>query len=60
MQAKIWKIRRTNEKLSDEELIEKIKDGSIKGDDYIATNDIKVWIQVKESIYQYYLKEGQY
>lgn len=57
MKNQIWKIRGVNEKYSDEELVEMIKQGSLSGEDYITTSDMKEWIQVKESIYQYYMKE---
>lgn len=57
MKQLIWKIRGVKEKYSDEDLVMMIKQGSLSGKDYIATNDMKEWIQVKESIYQYYLKE---
>lgn len=58
MTTLIWKVRGRNDKYSDEELVEMIQQGSLKGTDYIATNEMKVWIQIKESIYQYYLKEN--
>ena len=57
MKQQIWKIRGVKERFSDEELVEMIKQGSLSGEDYIATNDMKAWIEVKESIYQFYLKE---
>lgn len=59
MKQQIWKIRGVKEKFSDEDLVEMIKQGSLSANDYIATNDMKVWIEVKESIYQFYLKENQ-
>ena len=55
---KIWRIKDKNEKYSDEELITMIKNGNIKKDDYIKTDDMKDYIKVEESIYQFYL-EGE-
>ena len=55
---KIWRIKDKNEKYSDEELITMIKNGSITKDDYIKTDDMKDYIKVEESIYQFYL-EGE-
>lgn len=55
---KIWKVRGDNITYTDEELIKMIKDGSLNANDYIATKEMKKWIQIKESIYQYYI-EGE-
>lgn len=57
MEKKIWKVRNKNDKYTDEELVEAIKSGKISKDDYIATRDMKTYLQVKKSIYQFYLKE---
>ncbi len=53
---KIWHIKDKSEKYSDEELIEMIKQNIINKDDYIKTDDMKDYIKVIESIYQFYLK----
>ena len=55
MSQKIWKVRGVKEKFSDEELIQLIKLGKIVPEDYVATSDMKVWVQIKDSIYQYYV-----
>lgn len=60
MKQQIWKIRGVAEKFSDEELVEMIKQGSLSVNDYITTSDMKEWVAVKESIYQYYLKENMH
>lgn len=60
MKQQIWKIRGVAEKFSDEELVEMIKQGSLSANDYITTSDMKEWVAVKESIYQYYLKENMH
>ena len=54
---KIWKISGIETKYSDEEIVEMIQDGRIKPDDRIATKDMKKWIKVKASIYQFYIKQ---
>ena len=55
MSQKIWKVRGVKEKFSDEELVELITQGTLLPEDYVATNDMKVWVQIKDSIYQYYI-----
>jgi len=57
--SKVWKIRGTSLVLSDEELISLIKLGKISKDALLATSDMKVWIALKDSIYQFYLEEKQ-
>lgn len=57
MMNKIWKIRGVQERFTDEELIYLIQKGSLNGNNYIATQDMKQWIKIEDSIYQYYLKE---
>ena len=55
---KIWKLSSSQEKYTDEQLIELIKGGKIGPDERIATREMKKWIKVKDSIYQFYIKEG--
>ena len=55
---KIWKLSSSQEKYTDEQLIELIKSGKIGPDERIATREMKKWINVKDSIYQFYIKEG--
>ncbi len=54
---KIWKVRGKEERYTDEELIRAIKDGTVGPDEAVSTRDMKVWIKVKDSIYQFYLTE---
>lgn len=54
--AKIWKIKGYEGIFTDEELITLIKQGQVKEDFKITTKDIKEWIKVKDSIYQFYLR----
>lgn len=60
MTARIWKVRGREEKFTDEELVDMIRQGLLRGNDYIATNDMKVWLKIEDSIYQFYLKEKAY
>ena len=56
-EAKIWKVKGKDRKLTDSELIEAIKSGEIKGDDAVSTRDMKIWVNIKDSVYQFYIKE---
>lgn len=53
---KIWKIRGKQEKISDEELIKMIKEGRLSKDDYISNSDMKSYMKIEDTIYQYYLR----
>ena len=53
---KIWKIRGKEGKFTDEELIRMIKEGELSYDDYITTNEMKTWLRIRDTIYQFYLK----
>lgn len=54
---KIWKIRGKEGKFTDEELIKMIKEGQLSHDDYISTDDMKTYMKVEDTIYEYYLKK---
>lgn len=56
-EAKIWKVKGKDRNLTDSELIEAIKSGEIKGDDAVSTRDMKIWVNIKDSVYQFYIKE---
>ena len=56
MSSKIWKVRGRDGKLTDEELIEMIKKGELSYDDHISTSEMKAWMKIKDTIYQFYLK----
>lgn len=58
MLSKIWKIKDYEGSFTDEEIIYLIKDGKLTGEDYLSSKDIKEYIMIKDSIYQYYLKKG--
>lgn len=57
---KIWKIRGFEGKFSDEELIKMIKEGRLLASDYISTKDMKNWIKIEDSIYQFYLRREKH
>ena len=57
---KIWKIRGFEGKFADEELIKMIKEGRLLASDYISTKDMKNWIKIEDSIYQFYLRMMMY
>ena len=52
---KTWNVK-NKENYSDEELIEAIKHGIVKGEDYIISETLKEYIKVSDSIYQFYLE----
>ena len=52
---KIWKIKRLKGRFTDNQLIQMIIDGKLLNDDYIRTDDMKTWIKIEDSIYQFYL-----
>ncbi len=53
---KIWKIKGKSERVSDDALIGMIKDGSLSGDDYIKSYDMKDYVMIKDCVYSFYLK----
>ncbi|MBR0462144.1 MAG: DUF4339 domain-containing protein [Erysipelotrichaceae bacterium] len=55
---KIWRIRGKEGRFTDEELIRMIEKGELSKDDYISTNEMKTWMKIKDTIYQFYLKRG--
>lgn len=56
---KIWKVQNDNNTYSDEELIELIKNGKINSDTRITNKDLKKWLKVEETLYNYYLREEE-
>ena len=53
---KMWKIKNREERVSDETLVEMIKSGELSKDDYIKSNDMKEFIKIEDTIYQFYLR----
>lgn len=59
MSDKVFKVRgRDGLKYTDEEIVYLIKKGDVKPSDYIATNEMGMWIRVADSIYQYHIDKG--
>jgi len=54
---KIWKIKGFEGRFTDEEIIELIRTGKIKPDYSLTSKEMKSWVKLKDSIYQYYLEE---
>ncbi len=56
MNKNIWTIKGRKEKVSDEALIEMIKNGELTKDDYIKNRDLNRFVKIDDSIYEFYLK----
>ena len=54
---KIWKIRGKEGKFTDEELINMIKEGQLSHDDYICADDMKAYMKIEDTIYEFYLRK---
>lgn len=57
MNSKVWKIKNIKETYTDKELIDLIVNKKLKGEDEIICNEMKDYIMIKDSIYQFYLEE---
>ncbi len=57
MKNKIWKIKGFEGAFTDDEIISLIKSKQIKADYALSTREMKKWVKVKDSIYQYYLED---
>ena len=57
--TKVWKIKGFEGTFSDEELIALIREGQIKPEFLLKGRDMKKWIALKDSIYQYYMEEKE-
>ena len=55
---KIWKIKGYEDSFSDEEIVSLIRKGEVKADYALSTREMKTWVRVRDSIYQYYLPKG--
>lgn len=56
---KVWKIKGYEGSFTDEQIISLIKKGQITGEDYLTSKDIKEFIKIKDSIYEYYLNKEE-
>ena len=53
--SKVWKIEKYEGTFSDEQIIALIKSGKLTGEDRLGSKDLKGYIKIKDSIYEYYL-----
>ena len=56
---KIWKIKSYEGSFTDEEIVDLIKRGQLKGEDALSSRDMKKWVKIKDSIYQFYLEDKE-
>ena len=56
---KIWKIKSYEGSFTDEEVVEMIKNGQLKGEDALSSRDMKKWVKIEDSIYQFYLEDKE-
>ena len=54
---KIWKIKGFEGTFSDEDLIALIREGQVEPSFLLKNKDMKKWIALKDSIYQYYMED---
>ncbi|MBQ2656959.1 MAG: hypothetical protein IJF87_00120 [Erysipelotrichaceae bacterium] len=54
---KIWKIKGFEGTFTDEDLITLIREGQVKDDYLLKSKDMKKYIALKDSIYQYYMED---
>ena len=54
---KIWRIQNDNNSYTDDELIELIRNGTLKKDTRITNRELKKWLCIKDTIYNIYLNE---
>lgn len=55
--SKIWKIKGYEGTFTDEQIVSLIKSGKITGEDCLSSKDIKEYIKIKDSIYEYYINK---
>ena len=59
LKNKIWKIKGFEGVFTDDEIIALISSGEIKGEYSLTSRDMKKWVKVKDSIYQFYLEDDK-
>ncbi len=52
----MWQIKNRPDNLSEDELIEAIKNGLLQGDDILISGELLEEVAIKDSIYAYYLE----
>lgn len=58
MNSKVWKIKGYEGSFTDEQIVYLIKTGKLNGEDCLTSKDIKGYIKIKASIYEYYLDKS--
>lgn len=53
--GKVWKIKGYEGNFTDEQIITLIKSGKLTGEDALTCKEMKGYIKIKNSIYEYYL-----
>jgi len=56
---KIFRINGVKGRFTEDEIIEMIEENIISEDDYITTPELKQWIKVSNTIYQFYREESK-
>lgn len=59
LKNKIWKIKGFEGVFTDDEIVALISSGEIKGEYSLTSRDMKKWVKVKDSIYQFYLEDDK-
>lgn len=59
LKNKIWKIKGYEGVFTDDEIVALISSGEIKGEYSLTSRDMKKWVKVKDSIYQFYLEDDK-
>ena len=54
---KVWRIKGFEGQFTDDEVIDLIRKKQIRKDFYLTSRDIKQWIKLEDSIYQFYLED---
>ena len=52
---KVWRIKGYEGIFTDEQIISLIKSGKLTGEDSLSCKEMKGYIKIKNSIYEYYL-----
>ena len=55
--SKTWKIMGIDDSFSDEELILLLKNHQLNGKHKIKCNEMKEYMEIKDTIYQFYLED---
>ena len=57
--SKVWKIKDLDSSFTDEQLIKMIKNREVNEDTMVSSKEIKEWIALKDTIYQFYFKQEE-